>query len=113
MNIFNIKPILNEDCQNYSNAMHFVFRKVNLTPSTPATLALVAMKMFETRDEAGLRIWQCTECEYARHKKDHVTKHVEQKHSGLQFVCEYCQSVFHRRDTYREHVKKKHSLNKF
>jgi len=81
-----------------------------LADGNKATLALVAMKMFETRDEAGLRMWQCADCEYARHKKDHVTKHVEQKHSGLQFICEYCQAVFHRRDTYRDHVKKKHSL---
>jgi len=73
------------------------------------TLALVAAKMYETTDEAGLRMWQCAECQYARHKKDHVTKHVEQKHSGLQFKCEYCQSVFHRRDTYRDHVRRKHS----
>ena len=85
-------------------------RLTNLTPPTPATLALVATKMYETMDETGLRLWQCGECDYARHKKDHVNKHVEQKHSGLQFVCEYCQAVFHRRDTYRDHVKKKHTL---
>ena len=77
---------------------------------TTATLALVSTKMYESRDEAGQRVWQCAECQYARHKKDHVTKHVEQKHSGLQFVCEYCQAVFHRRDTYRDHVKKKHPI---
>jgi len=75
-----------------------------------ATLALVSSKMYEMRDEAGLRVWQCAECDYARHKKDHVTKHVEQKHSGLQFVCEYCQAVFHRRDTFRDHVKKRHTV---
>ena len=66
--------------------------------------------MYESRDEAGQRLWQCAEYQYTRHKKDHVTKHVEQKHSGLQFVCEYCQAVFHRRDTFRDHVKKKHTI---
>jgi len=81
-----------------------------LADGNKATLALVATKMYETMDETGLRLWQCGECDYARHKKDHVNKHVEQKHSGLQFVCEYCQAVFHRRDTYRDHVKKKHTL---
>ena len=75
-----------------------------------ATLALVSSKMYEVRDAAGQRVWQCAECQYARHKKDHVTKHVEQKHSGLQFGCELCHAVFHRRDTYRDHVKKKHAV---
>jgi len=75
-----------------------------------AMQAVVASKMYESVDVAGKRLWQCAECDYARNKKDHVTKHVEQKHSGLQFQCEFCQAVFHRRDTYRDHIKKKHSI---
>jgi len=73
--------------------------------------AVVASKMYESVDVAGKRLWQCAECDYARNKKDHVTKHVEQKHSGLQFQCEFCQAIFHRRDTYRDHIKKKHNFN--
>jgi len=72
--------------------------------------AVVASKMYESVDVAGKRLWQCAECDYARNKKDHVTKHVEQKHSGLQFQCEFCQAIFHRRDTYRDHIKKKHTF---
>jgi len=80
------------------------------TDGNKALQAVVASKMYETVDNEGRRLWQCGECEYARNKKDHVTKHVEQKHSGLQFQCDYCQAIFHRRDTYKDHVKKKHFL---
>merc|ERR1719186_148703 len=74
-----------------------------------AVHTVVASKMYERVDLLGKRLWQCAECDYARNKKDHVTKHVEQKHSGLQFQCEICQAIFHRRDTYRDHMKKKHT----
>ena len=79
-----------------------------MLPFPLAMHAVVASKMYESVDVAGKRLWQCAECDYARNKKDHVTKHVEQKHSGLQLQCEFCQAVFHRRDTYRNHVKSKH-----
>jgi len=75
-----------------------------------AMKAVVTSKMYESVDVTGKKLWQCAECDYARTKKDHVTKHVEQKHSGIQFHCEFCHAVFYRRDTYREHIKKKHNF---
>jgi len=73
-------------------------------------LSVVASKMYERKDVDGKRLcWQCTECDYASKKKDHVLKHVEQIHSGLNFQCDLCQAIFHRRDVLRDHVKKMHT----
>jgi len=74
-------------------------------------VSVVSSKMYERKDVDGKRLcWQCAECDYASKKKDHVLKHVEQIHSGLNFQCDLCQAIYHRRDALRGHVKKKHAL---
>ena len=69
---------------------------------------IIIAKMAQTVDEAGNKLWQCTDCGHARERKSDIQRHVERKHIEMQVVCNLCSVVFSSRLSLKEHMKYKH-----
>jgi len=72
-----------------------------------AVAHVISSKMYQCRVN-GKTFWQCAECEFGRAKKSYVKRHVESKHSGLEYRCNICGAVFGLREAFRFHMRKKH-----
>ena len=59
-------------------------------------------------DEAGNKLWQCTDCGYARERKSDIRRHVERKHIEMRVACNLCSMLFSTRLSLKEHMKYKH-----
>ena len=64
--------------------------------------------MFQAVDERGMKLWQCSDCGYARERKSDVTKHVERRHIEMHVTCELCDAIFTSRQALKDHAKYKH-----
>ena len=69
---------------------------------------IIMAKMAQTVDEAGNKLWQCTDCGHARERKSDIQRHVERKHIEMQVACNLCGVVFSTRLSLKEHMKYKH-----
>jgi len=68
---------------------------------------VISSKMYKSRVD-GKTFWLCAECEFGRAKKSYVKRHVESKHSGLEYRCNICGAVFSFREAFRSHMRRKH-----
>jgi len=69
----------------------------------------VLKKMLATTDEVGLKMWQCTDCEYKVKNSNDLRKHVERKHLLCQVFCDICSRVFNCRYRLQQHNRKFHA----
>jgi len=70
--------------------------------------SIVASKIIETKDECGLKQWQCVDCGFARKKKSVVVYHVEYKHMNQNLPCQYCSKTFVNEHALKKHIKAHH-----
>jgi len=70
--------------------------------------SIVASKIIETKDECGLKIWQCVDCAFARKKKSVVVYHVEYKHMNQNLPCQFCLKTFVNEHALKKHIKAHH-----
>jgi len=70
--------------------------------------SIVASKIIETKDESGLKVWQCVDCAFARKKKSVVVYHVEYKHMNQNLPCQFCLKTFVNEHALKKHIKAHH-----
>jgi len=75
----------------------------------PSIEGEVLKKMIPSTDEFGLKMWQCSECEYKVKNSNDLRKHVERKHLQCNVTCEICFQVFNCRYRLQQHNRKVHS----
>ena len=69
----------------------------------------VSKKMLATTDEVGLKMWQCTDCDYKVKNSNDLRKHIERKHLICQVFCGMCNRVFNCRYRLQQHNRKFHA----
>ena len=60
--------------------------------------------------EAGIKLWNCNDCGYARERKSDVTKHIERIHFTMEVSCQYCNAVFKNRISLKHHLRSAHGI---
>ena len=76
--------------------------------SGPSIESEAMKKMIPMTDEMGLKMWQCSECDYRVKNSNDLRKHVERKHLECRVSCDICFQVFNCRYRLQQHHRSAH-----
>ena len=76
--------------------------------SGPSIESEAMKKMIPMTDDLGLKMWQCSECDYRVKNSNDLRKHVERKHLECRVSCDICFQVFNCRYRLQQHHRSAH-----
>ena len=76
--------------------------------SGPSIESEAMKKMIPMTNELGLKMWQCSECDYRVKNSNDLRKHVERKHLECRVTCDVCFQVFNCRYRLQQHHRSAH-----